>query len=516
MNLQLTAFITLICTSGVLNLCLCLYVFIKRYNYTKISYLFILYSASITIYCFASAFGLMATTIEQIKFWTIIQYIGMPLAPPLGLLFIMQYLEIKMTKMLYIPLLTIPLISLVMVATNDLHYFHYRVFKVDPTLGAPHIYQEIGIWYMVHGIFIFACMLVAFLLVLSHWKDTAKVYRPQMVSLLFGQLIPIITAFIYLIGFTPTGIDPVPMVLWLSSLLYFWSISSSRMFSIMPITKSTIFNSINDGVMVLDESYRLIEFNQACKQMFSPLTNSMFGMDFKKLWLELSGESFPYKLEAGSSLWEIELAAPLSKRVYQIRNSSLVHPNKSKGLIMIFTDITELKLLQAKLEHQAYHDELTKILNRRAFFLKSEQEFTVAKTTLSPFSIILIDIDHFKKVNDTHGHHIGDQLLIHVVQACQTQLKEDILFARYGGEEFVLALKGSLLESEKLANQLRRHVESEPLLTAEGAITVTLSCGVAEAMKGTDETLYQILHKADEALYSAKRKGRNQVHVYTN
>lgn len=70
-NLELTAFITLVCTSGVLNLCLSLYVFFKRHNYTNISYLFILYSASITIYCFGSGFGLTATTLEQIKFWTV-------------------------------------------------------------------------------------------------------------------------------------------------------------------------------------------------------------------------------------------------------------------------------------------------------------------------------------------------------------------------------------------------------------------------------------------------------------
>lgn len=515
MNLELTAFITLVCTSGVLNLCLSLYVFFKRHNYTNISYLFILYSASITIYCFGSGFGLTATTLEQIKFWTVIQYIGMPLSPPLGLLFIMQYLDRKITKKLCIFLFSIPLISLAAVATNDLHHFHYRVFEVDPVLGVPYIHQEIGVWYMIHGVFTFSCMFAALLLVLSHWKDTAKVYRPQIISLIFGQFIPIVTAFIYLIGFTPPGVDPVPMVLWISSLLYFWSIGTSRMFSIMPITKSTIFNSINDGVMVLDESYRLIEFNQACKRMFSDLNNSMFGMGFDKVWVKLSGESFPHLLTHGIVTLEVELTADRSNRVYQIRTSSLVHPNYNKGVLMVFTEVTELKRLQSKLEHQAYHDELTNILNRRAFFQKCDQEFSIAKAALSPFSIILIDIDHFKNVNDTHGHIVGDQLLMHVVTACQTQINDGILFARYGGEEFVLALKGTLREAEKLADQLRRHIETQPLLVVEGEISVTLSSGVAEASKETEETLYELLNKADEALYSAKRNGRNQVHAYT-
>lgn len=516
MNSQLTAYITLICTSGVLNVYLCSYVIVKRHHYTNIANFFNLYTVSITIYCFASAFGLMATAIEQIKLWTIIQYVGMPFSPPLGLLFIMQYLGMKITKKRCMALFIIPFVSLVMVATNDFHHLHYRVFEVDQSLGAPYIHQEIGIWYMIHGVFTFACMFVAFLLVLSHWKETAKIYRPQLISLFCGQLVPMLTAFVYLLGLTPPGIDPVPMVLWLSSLLYLWSINSSRMFTIMPIAKDAIFNSINDGVIVLDDSNRLIEFNRACKSMFPLLNKSMFGMDFEKAWFELSGDSFPSKFETESLTMEIQLATEHLKRIFQVRTSSLQHANNSKGLLIIFTDITELKRLQMELEHQAYYDELTKIYNRRAFFQKCEQEFAAAREDSSPFLIMLIDIDYFKRVNDTYGHHVGDQLLLHGVKVCQSQLKEGTLFARYGGEEFVLALKGRTgLEGKALANQLRRHVEARPLITTEGVISVTLSSGVAEATKETEETLYQLLNKADQALYSAKREGRNQVHVYT-
>ncbi|MEH7747299.1 GGDEF domain-containing protein [Neobacillus drentensis] len=106
-------------------------------------------------------------------------------------------------------------------------------------------------------------------------------------------------------------------------------------------------------------------------------------------------------------------------------------------------------------------------------------------------------------------------MLKHVVNVFQAQLKEDVLFARYGGEEFVLALKGRTgLEGEALANQLRKSVEAQPLMTTEGVIPVTFSSGVAEAVKVKEETLYQLLNKADQALYAAKREGRNLVRVY--
>jgi len=510
-NSQLTAYVSLVCTSGVLHLYLCLYAYAKRHHYTNIARFFILYVASITIYCFASAFGLMATTLDQLKFWTTLQYAGMPFGPPLGLLFVMQYLGLKVTKRRVIALLMIPIVSLVMVATNDLHHLHYRVFEVDPRLGAPYVHQEIGIWYMIHGVFTFACMFIAFLLVVSRWKETAKVYRPQMVSLMCGQLVPMVTAFIYLIGWTPPGFDPVPSVLWLSSLLYLWSINSSRLFSIMPIAKDVIFNSINDGVVVLDESARLIEFNQASKGMFPALNKSMLGMDFEKVWHRLSGGAHPSILDVTR---ELELAVDDAKKIYQIRTSSFQHGN-NKGRLIIFTDITELKRLQVKLEHQAYYDELTQIFNRRAFFEKCEQEYAAAKRAATPFTIVLMDIDYFKKVNDTYGHYVGDQLLIHAAKVCQAQMKEGMLFARYGGEEFVLAWRGSTLaEGEAFANQLRETIEFRPLLTEEGPISLTFSCGVAAAAKDTEETLNQLLNKADKALYSAKHAGRNQVQAY--
>lgn len=517
MKSELTAYITLICTSGVFNLCLCAYVFAKQHQYTHIARLFMIYTASITIYCFASAFGLMSSTLEEIKFWTTALYTGMAFSPPLGLLFIMQYLGYKITLRRCMALLILPFITLLMVAANDWHHLHYRVFEIDPLLGAPYVYQEIGRWYMIHGVYTFSCMFVAFLLVLSHWKETAKIYRPQLIAIAFGQLVPMVTAFIYLVGFTPPGIDPVPMILWLSSLLYFWSISSSRLFTVMPFAKDAIFNSINDGVIVLDESNRIIESNQACKRMFPPLDRLMYGQDFEKMWPKMADIAFPFRLEEADNTQEIELdASGPVKRTYQVRISSLQHVHKRKGLLIIFTDITELKSLQLQLEHQAYYDELTRIYNRRAFFQQSTRQFAEAIKTAAPFSVILLDIDHFKHVNDTYGHSVGDQVLVHAAAVCQSQLKKEELFARYGGEEFVLAVAGCTeSEAAEVAERLRSCLQSHPLVTETKTIPVTLSLGVAQADKESEETLYQLLNRADKALYAAKQAGRNCVHVYT-
>lgn len=515
MNSQLTAYVALICTSGVFNLCLCSYVFTNRHRYKNITHIFMVYTISIAIYCFASAVSLLATSLEQIKFWTVIQYIGMPISTPLGLLFVMHYLGIHISKKKAFSLLIIPIITLVMVATNDFHHLHYRVFEINSTLGAPYIRQEIGLWYMIHGVYIFSCMFIAFLLAVSHWKETAKVYHLQLLSLIVGQLIPMLTAFLYLIGFTPQGVDPVPMVLWLSSLLYLWSISSSRLFTLMPIAKDDIFNSINNGVIVLDESFQLIEFNLACREYFPKLNRTSIGMNFYEIWKKLSGDSFPVEIEVTDRTQELKLVINEVERIYQVRILPLMQAKNSKGTLMIFTDITELKILQTKLEHQANYDGLTQIYNRRAFMERCEQAFLLAEQESTPFTVIMMDIDHFKKVNDTYGHLLGDQLLNHVANICVNQLTEDQIFARYGGEEFAFYLNGqTVADAEALGKKLQINLKNQYLHTSEGDIPVTFSMGVAQAIQNKIETVDQLLNKADKALYSAKHAGRNQIHIH--
>ena len=133
----------------------------------------------------------------------------------------------------------------------------------------------------------------------------------------------------------------------------------------MPVAKDAIFHSIKDGVIVLDESARLIEFNQACSKVLPQLTRSMIGRDIRKAWLEVTGQTMPFTLEAAMNTQDIEIV--LSHHTYQVRVTELQHVNHGKGLLLIFTDITELKGLQRQLEQLAFYDELTQIYNRRAF-----------------------------------------------------------------------------------------------------------------------------------------------------
>jgi len=512
----LTTYITLACTSGVLNLFLCGYVLFKRHNYGKIATFFVLSTAATTIYCFGYAFSLTSETLTQMRFWSIVQYFGMPFAPPFGLLFVMQYMGMKLSARRITSMLIIPMLSLLLNATNDWHHWHYKDYRVHGELGVPFYEIEVGIGYVIHGCYTFFCMLASLLLLFKRWRETTRSYRPQFISLMGAQLIPMVTAFLYLVGVTPQGVDPVPMVVSVSSILFMWAIVSSRMLTIIPIAKETIFHSISDGVLVVGDSNRLVEYNLACQKMFPALNRTMYGQHLEQVWKTLFGVDLPFNPDLVGFTQQLEWTVNTDSHIYQVRLSP-VQPvgNRRAGLLIIFTDMTELKRLQFRLEQLAYYDDLTRIYNRRAFFEQCERYFEESKSKGSPFTIVLFDIDHFKRVNDTYGHYIGDQVLVHVVQVCKTMLRGDMLFARYGGEEFVLALRGhTALEAQVLIEQIRREIASQPLQVDNKRIAVTSSFGIAETAGQPEATLQQLLHQADEALYASKRSGRNQSTIY--
>ncbi|MYN27559.1 GGDEF domain-containing protein [Duganella levis] len=172
----------------------------------------------------------------------------------------------------------------------------------------------------------------------------------------------------------------------------------------------------------------------------------------------------------------------------------------------------ERQSLIDELRLRANTDYLTGILNRRAFVAASNQRLQRARDCRETLAVLLFDIDHFKAVNDAHGHEAGDQVLIRVAALVRDELRDGEILARHGGEEFVVMPAYCQLEQAcALAERLRLAIASVPLTLADGQLLrVTASFGVASAT-GPAAALDDLLHAADLALYSAKRKGRNRV-----
>jgi diguanylate cyclase (GGDEF)-like protein len=171
---------------------------------------------------------------------------------------------------------------------------------------------------------------------------------------------------------------------------------------------------------------------------------------------------------------------------------------------------------QSQLEHLAREDALTGLANRRRFEERAKEEYLRAQRYHHPLSILLADLDHFKSINDTHGHAFGDLVLKDVGQTLLRHCRTSDLCARHGGEEFAILLpETELAEAYKVAERLCVAVRSLVFKQSSGAIHVTVSFGVSSLDHERPQSLEEILEQADQALYAAKRNGRDRVEGYT-
>lgn len=194
---------------------------------------------------------------------------------------------------------------------------------------------------------------------------------------------------------------------------------------------------------------------------------------------------------------------------------SLVRDDEGQPLNLItqVQDISERKTLEARLEHLVSHDHLTGLFNARHFEEALAQETRSAARYGHGGAVLLLDLDHFKQVNDRYGHLCGDTVLMHVGKCMHEVLRSSDLKSRYGGEEFLAVLPSTSLHGAGcVAETLRRELESKPVPWGNEVLTVTASIGVTQAEPG-ELDIEAIIARADAALYRAKQQGRNCVRI---
>jgi diguanylate cyclase (GGDEF)-like protein len=164
-----------------------------------------------------------------------------------------------------------------------------------------------------------------------------------------------------------------------------------------------------------------------------------------------------------------------------------------------------------RLQDMASHDPLTHVLNARAYYEACAQQIALSQRTQNPFSVLFVDLDHFKKINDTHGHAAGDEVLRTIAQTLSQHLRQSDLMGRIGGEEFSVFLPNTSLSGALLvAENLRSAIERCRSDLGETTLQITASIGVASSTNGA-QSMQQIQQHADTAMYEAKKAGRNRV-----
>lgn len=194
---------------------------------------------------------------------------------------------------------------------------------------------------------------------------------------------------------------------------------------------------------------------------------------------------------------------------------SMLPLKNHEGLVTHFAsiqrDITEYKKLEQDLQILCRTDPLTTAANRRAFNETLSQEFSRFKRSQKQYALIMIDLDHFKTINDQHGHSVGDQVLIEVTERCRDNLRVHDIMARLGGEEFCILLPYTdSTQAEKVAERLRAMIEKKPIIVDGLRLKVTISVGIS-LVSIHDEDGHQAMDRADQNLLNAKNSGRNQI-----
>jgi len=478
---------------------------------------FIALCLSIAIYNLGYGMELASANLTTLIVWSKFQYLGIPFIPTFFFLFAANYTGIRdrIPLPLVFYLVGFPCITMVLHLTQE----HHNLMYINPTIhrvwNMSFLAFDKGLWYKISRWHVAVIISAGAILFLRFFLQSVAVFRRQSILILIGALFPWAGWLVYMLDILPSGFDPTPFALFLASLFLASALLRYRLFDVSPIAKEQVFESIDTGVLVLDSEKRLVDYNHAASLVFSALTKEKKGVYGEDLFKNItSGNRLFEESDSGDVSVDIQIASGDSLRHYWARRSSIRTPKgRVLGSLILLDDITNRVRLLEKMETLASKDPLTGISNRRHLSSFGEKEVVRALHYGTNLVLIMFDLDLFKKVNDTYGHDVGDQLLIHIVEIARGLVREADLLGRYGGEEFVILLpQTSLSDAQLIAERIRSSIEISPLLLESGtSIPITASFGVTSSFGSSDFSFESLCKKADEALYRAKAEGRNQV-----
>ena len=280
----------------------------------------------------------------------------------------------------------------------------------------------------------------------------------------------------------------------------------------------TIIETSHDGFLLVSvKDGRILETNHSYSAMIGYPQETLLSMTIPDIEANEKPEEIKKHIQA-----LIEGKAERFETRHQHKNGTLLDVEVSakfidarEGILVVFVrDITNRKLLEHELKQQAHFDFLTNVSNRRSFMEQAELELARAVRYNNPLSVLMLDIDYFKQTNDTHGHKIGDMVLMQLTEVSRQCLREIDIIGRIGGEEFAILLpETGSEESQEVAERLRMALESTRI-QLENVLTLrfTVSIGLTSLTANSD-SVDVLLHLADKALYAAKNSGRNKVCV---
>jgi len=468
---------------------------------------------SLLLVLYSLSYSLMTVTLDhqwRYIFWAIGFSSGL-LFFPVWINFLLHMVFPKSTVMKRLSLVTIAIaavLAFICVLSNDAEL-------TMTSIGNQFSYRNS--WLFIAAMLFTSSLAGPLIAIQFKWWSGAELLRFKRISRVFLVMAPLAAAIGFITDFvipifTTNTVIPLGSVsiLFTALLTYILMLSSKAQSITVRNVSGFTFLSIQMPILVLDRQNNVGLENRAAIDFFGSssveknilsvlsdsgtLIQSFFNDDFQN---EIIVVETPSGVRTGEMMLTVE-RDKLGDAIFKV---------------VIINDKTDSYYKDTLLE-KALTDELTGARTRRYCIEIAEEEVLECIRNGLQYSAIIIDVDHFKVINDTYGHPVGDEVLRILVSRIRNALKSDTLLARYGGEEFVISLPDfSSGDAQGTAERIRAIIESDAFSINDEELTVTISLGVA-SLTGAASTFTKIISNADKALYKAKQSGRNKVVYY--
>jgi diguanylate cyclase (GGDEF)-like protein/PAS domain S-box-containing protein len=479
----------------------------------------------------------MGISLGAKAFWFNLMFIGVASLPTLFLLFVLAFTHNDnwLTRRNLVLLSIHPFALVVLEWTNSYHHLLYlslKTVEVDNFVAMEYIR---GPLYSVSVMYSYAIIGIALFLLGQSALHLGPLYQNQYRLIIIGSILPW-AGNIYSENYFDIlhGLDLAPLMFGPSAIIFAFSVLRANFLDLIPIARSHLIENMSDGILVLDAQYRIVDINPAMEKFIEEKASFYMGknaFDVFQPWMKKTD------LLLNGVETRTELRVPKDpSRYLDLRVTPLYDKRQLlNGQLMVFRDITERKhvekrlryvndrlqtqlieigLLQSKLREQAIRDPLTNLFNRRYLEETLDRELARAAREDYPVCVIMIDLDHFKRVNDTYGHEAGDKVLKALAITLSEQCRRGDFACRYGGEEFVVVMPNIKTDTAyERAEMIRKSLNSLHVPYGHYNLSITISMGIA-CYPVNGDTRESILHAADQAMYGAKEAGRDHILSY--
>lgn len=476
---------------------------------------FIAQVSVVAVWTVASMLEMLSASPTEKLIWRHVQLVGVFGLPVTCLHFAVSYGRRTGWKRLLPLFWIVPIVALVLVGTDEAHQIIRENSRPGPQpLGTTLLFAATpaGILFLVYG---FCLVLVSMIVLGIMARQVSGQARTQVILIMVSFFLVFAVAFIKVM-FLERGAYDIPIVtLYLpGSLVLFYNLFWHKLFVVTPFARDKVFDVIEQGILVTDGLGVVVDRNPYAARLsgkFFGVTGNMVGKSLAEMF-----EGYPEWLELVHShrAGDLEVQSPLADagaRFLRIKTYPLANERgKAIGMVSLLRDITARRLHEYELQTKADMDSLTGLLNRNGFLGAFHQMLENAGDGQGPVTVLMIDVDHFKHINDTYGHISGDRAMLRVAEVLRRTLRQQDAIGRIGGDEFAVALPGiGRGEGRSIAERILREVKAVGIEMENGEeVSVALSIGICDD-NGLDGDADMLLSRADKALYAAKKQSRD-------